>query len=111
MGFPHGAFQKLRGVCRCLVGMCRRIAEEFKPQGKIVQFMSPLICMCSTMNRIDPQHLAWCLENLVEGKVVNEIRVDDHTRKWATVALERMLAIKGSGNPASKDQPTAHLVD
>src|SRR5581483_7744178 len=48
---------------RWLVGtelnLVNRIAEEFKPQGKVVQFMSPIVCMCSTMNRIDPQHLAW----------------------------------------------------
>ena len=49
---------------RWLVGtelnLVNRIAEEFKPQGKIVQFMAPTVCMCSTMARIDPQHLAWC---------------------------------------------------
>ena len=51
------------------------IAKEVLPQNKIVQFMATTICMCSTMQRIDPQHLAWTLENLVEGKVVNPIRV------------------------------------
>ena len=45
------------------------------------------------MYRIDPQHLCWAIENLAEGKVVNQITVDEQTRKWATVALERMLAI------------------
>jgi hypothetical protein len=42
--------------------------------------------------------------------VVNEIKVDDHTRKWATVALERMLAIKGTGSPTST-QPASLSVD
>ena len=64
---------------RWLVGtelnLVNRIAEEFKPQGKVVQFMAPTVCMCSTMARIDPQHLAWSLENLVAGKVVNQIKV------------------------------------
>jgi quinolinate synthase len=46
--------------------------------GKIVQFMATTICMCSTMQRIDPQHLAWTLENLAEGKVVNQIKVPEH---------------------------------
>ncbi|HWQ38708.1 MAG TPA: quinolinate synthase NadA [Burkholderiales bacterium] len=82
---------------RWLVGtelnLVNRIAEEFKPQGKIVQFMSPLICMCSTMNRIDPQHLAWCLENLVEGNVVNRIGVPDHEKALARLALDRMLQV------------------
>jgi len=43
--------------------------------------------------------------------VVNQIKVDAHTRKWATVALERMLSIKGTGNPIGKQQPTVSVVD
>jgi len=82
---------------RWLVGtelnLVSRIAEEFKPEGKIVQFMSPTVCMCSTMARIDPQHLAWCLENLVEGKVVNQISVPKHEADLARIALNRMLDV------------------
>ena len=82
---------------RWLVGtelnLVNRIAEEFKPQGKIVQFMAPMVCMCSTMARIDPQHLAWCLENLVEGKVVNRISVPADEAMLAKLALDRMLAV------------------
>jgi quinolinate synthase len=63
-----------------------------KPEGKIVQFMGGVICMCSTMQRIDPQHLAWTLENLAEGNVVNRIIVPAHEAAPAKVALERMLA-------------------
>lgn len=85
------------GNTRWLVGtelnLVNRIAEEFKPQGKIVQFMSPLVCMCSTMNRIDPQHLAWCLENLVEGNVVNRIQVAERDKQLARTALDRMLQV------------------
>ena len=51
------------------------------------------------MYRIDLPHLCWAIENLVDGKVVNQIKVDAQTRKWATVALERMLAIKGKATP------------
>jgi quinolinate synthase len=47
--------------------------------------------MCSTMGRIDPQHLAWCLENLAEGNVVNRISVPAHEAGLAKVALNRML--------------------
>ena len=43
--------------------------------------------------------------------VVNEIKVDPHTRKWATVALERMLSIKGTGNPIGKQQPVGTTID
>lgn len=82
---------------RWLVGtelnLVSRIAEEFKSQDKIVQFMSPMVCMCSTMARIDPQHLAWALENLVNDNVVNQIKVPEHEAKLAKVALDRMLSI------------------
>ncbi|MCX7175964.1 MAG: quinolinate synthase NadA [Proteobacteria bacterium] len=82
---------------RWLVGtelnLVERLAEEVKAEDKIVQFMSPTVCMCSTMQRIDPQHLAWTLENLAEGKVVNRITVPPHEAVLAKVALERMLSV------------------
>ena len=82
---------------RWLVGtelnLVSRLAEEVKAQDKIVEFMAPTVCMCSTMQRIDPQHLAWTLENLVAGTVVNAIRVPPHEAELAKVALDRMLAI------------------
>ncbi len=67
------------------------------PEQKII-VLSECQCLCTTMYRIDLPHLCWALENLVEGKVVNEIKVDSKTRNWATVALERMLAIGGTGS-------------
>ena len=82
---------------RWLVGtelnLVERLAQEVKHENKIVQFMATTICMCSTMQRIDPQHLAWTLENLVEGKVVNRISVPEHEAGLAKVALERMLQV------------------
>jgi quinolinate synthase len=45
------------------------------------------------MNRIDLPHLAWVLEELVEGRVVNQITVPPDTTEWAKVALQRMLEI------------------
>jgi quinolinate synthase len=60
---------------------------------KTVVCLDPLICPCSTMSRIDPQHLAWILEGLVEGEVRNRIQVDADVAASARVALERMLAI------------------
>src|SRR5207244_4259935 len=50
---------------------------------KTVVSLDPLICPCSTMFRIDAPHLAWVLENLVEGNVVNPIKVDAETAEWA----------------------------
>jgi quinolinate synthase len=62
-------------------------------QGKLVQFMAPTVCMCSTMARIDPQHLCWTLENLAAGKVVNRITVPEPDATNARIALDRMLAV------------------
>jgi quinolinate synthase len=50
-------------------------------------------CLCSTMFRIDPHHLLWSLENLLEGRVVNQISVDESVAADARVALSRMLEI------------------
>jgi quinolinate synthase len=82
---------------RWLVGtelnLVERLAREVAPEGKVVQFMSPTVCMCSTMQRIDPQHLAWTLENLVAGHVVNAIRVPENQTAAAKLAMERMLEV------------------
>jgi quinolinate synthase len=60
---------------------------------KTVVSLDPLICPCSTMFRIDAPHLCWVLEELVAGRVVNQITVDPETARWAKVALQRMLDI------------------
>jgi quinolinate synthase len=75
------------------LNLVNRLAEEVKHEGKMVQFMSPMVCMCSTMQRIDPQHLAWTLENLVDGNVVNRITVPAQEAALARLSLERMLAV------------------
>ena len=61
---------------------------------KGIYFLSPTVCMCATMYRIDQPHLAWVLANLVQGHVVNAIRVDPETARWARTALDRMLAVR-----------------
>jgi quinolinate synthase len=60
---------------------------------KTVVSLDPLVCPCSTMFRIDAAHLCWVLEELVEGRVPNQITVDPDTAEWAKVALQRMLEI------------------
>jgi len=60
---------------------------------KTVVCLDPLVCPCSTMSRIDPPHLAWVLEGLVDGDVRNRITVHPDTAEWARVALQRMLDI------------------
>jgi quinolinate synthase len=73
------------------IHLVQRLAAEH-PDRTVVS-LDPLVCPCSTMFRIDAAHLAWVLENLAEGNVVNQIKVDPETAEWARVALERMLAI------------------
>ena len=73
------------------IHLVQRLAAEH-PDRTVVS-LDPLVCPCSTMFRIDAAHLAWVLENLVEGTVVNQIKVDGETAEWARVALERMLEI------------------
>ena len=82
---------------RWLVGtelnLVNRLHQECKADGKSVHFMSPTVCMCSTMFRIDPQHLLWTLENLVEGNIVNRIQVPEREAHLARTALNRMLEV------------------
>jgi quinolinate synthase len=59
-----------------------------------IHFLSPVVCMCATMYRIDLAHLCWTLENLAAGTPVNVIAVDEETARWSLVALERMLEVK-----------------
>ena len=61
---------------------------------KHIRLLAPDLCMCATMYRIAPQNLAWALESLVAGHVVNQITVPEETARLARVALDRMLAIK-----------------
>ena len=60
---------------------------------KTVVFLDKTVCYCSTMNRIDLPHLVWAMESLVDGRLVNQIKVDEKTAHFARVALERMLAL------------------
>ena len=75
------------------IHLVNRLAKEFAPKGKRIITLDDTGCLCTTMYRISPQHLAWALENLVEGRVVNQIKVRDDVKYWARVALDRMLEI------------------
>lgn len=72
--------------------LVNRLKQEHPEQE--IHFLSPVVCMCATMYRIDLAHLCWTLENLAAGTPVNIIEVDDETAKWSLVALERMLEVK-----------------
>jgi quinolinate synthase len=73
------------------IHLVKRLAQE-NPDRTVIS-LDDCGCLCSTMYRISPQHLCWVLESLLEGQVVNRIRVDDETRRWAHLALDRMLEI------------------
>lgn len=73
------------------IHLVHRLATEHPD--KTVVSLDPLVCPCSTMFRIDPPHLAWVLDGLLDGEVRNQIVVDEGTAASARVALERMLAI------------------
>jgi quinolinate synthase len=73
------------------LNLVKRLHEQLKSSGKIVQFMAPTVSMCSTMYRIDPQHLLWVLENLARGNVVNRVQVPEAIAKEALEALNRMF--------------------
>ena len=72
------------------INMVNRLADQH-PEHTIF-CLDPVICPCSTMYRIHPGYLAWVLEELVAGRVINRISVDAATARDAEVALERMLA-------------------
>jgi quinolinate synthase len=76
------------------IHLVNRMAKEFAVEGKKVVSLDDSGCLCTTMFRISPQHLCWALENLVEGNVVNQIKVADDVKHWARVALDRMLEIQ-----------------
>jgi len=74
------------------IHLINRLAHQHPD--KTVVTLNDSGCLCTTMYRISPQHLAWSLENLVEGNIVNQIKVRPAVKHWAKVALDRMLQIK-----------------
>ena len=75
------------------IHLVNRLAKRFAAQGKKIITLDDSGCLCTTMYRISPQHLAWALENLVEGRVVNQIKVKRSVKHWARIALDRMLEV------------------
>jgi quinolinate synthase len=76
------------------IHLVNRMGKEFAAEGKKVITLDDSGCLCTTMFRISPQHLCWALENLMDGNVVNQIKVRDDVKHWAHVALDRMLEIQ-----------------
>ncbi|RAQ94418.1 quinolinate synthase NadA [Thermogemmatispora tikiterensis] len=74
------------------INLVHRLAQEHPD--KLIFCLDPIVCPCSTMYRIHPAYLAWVLEALVEGQVINQVKVAPEVAHWARVALDRMLALK-----------------
>src|SRR5215468_584343 len=74
------------------IHLVNRLSKELEDH-KVISLDSS-VCVCTTMFRITPLHLLWALENLAEGRVVNQISVDNRARKYARAALDRMLALR-----------------
>src|SRR5215210_7776540 len=74
------------------VNLVNRLINRFPD--KHIRLLSPDLCMCATMYRIAPQNLAWALESLLSGVVVNQISVPEEIAHWARLALDRMLQIQ-----------------
>jgi quinolinate synthase len=79
--------------------LVNRLKSEHPEQE--IHFLSPIVCMCATMYRIDLAHLCWSLENLLAGTTVNKIVVNEHIAHWSLVALERMLSVSAKPSLAS----------
>jgi len=76
------------------INLVRRLALEHPEQR--IQSLQRNVCPCATMNRIDPAHLLWALENLAAGHAVNVVRVPETVRHYARLALDRMLSLPGT---------------
>src|SRR5262249_1562773 len=63
------------------INLVHRLALEHPEQS--IRSLQKNVCPCATMNRIDPAHLLWALENLAEGAIVNPIRVGEGVKRWA----------------------------
>ncbi len=78
------------------VNLVNRLQDRFPD--KLIRLLAPDLCMCATMYRIAPQNLAWAMENLQGGNVVNEIVVEEETKHFANIALERMIDLTEKKN-------------
>lgn len=73
------------------INLVHRLAQDHPEQ--FIFCLNPIVCPCSTMYRVHPAYLAWVLEALLDGKVINQVQVEEGTAHWARVALDRMLSL------------------
>ncbi|HTV08670.1 MAG TPA: quinolinate synthase NadA [Candidatus Aquilonibacter sp.] len=82
------------------INMVQRLAKQHPD--KTIFCLDSIVCPCSTMYRIHPSYLAWVLEALERGEILNRIRVEEETAQSARVALERMLSLGPSASSSSR---------
>ena len=61
---------------------------------QFIRVLSDAPALCMTMHLIDLPHVVWVLDNLAEGRVVNQVAVEANEARDAKTALDRMIAIK-----------------
>lgn len=88
------------------VHLVNRIAQNMQDKNVHVETLSGCQCLCTTMYRISPERLLWILDSIAEGNPQNIISVNQDARKWAMVALNRMLQLTGSGGRGSSVKST-----
>lgn len=91
------------------VHLVNRLARAAAERGVHVRILSECQCLCTTMYRIDQAHLLWVLDNLAQGKVVNQVKVHPEARRFARLALQRMLDNVSAVPRGTKSTPA--LVD
>jgi len=94
------------------VHMVNRLAATAARRGQTVRILSECQCLCTTMVRINMSQLLWTLDNLAEGQIVNQIKVEPSVTEWALTALDRMLALTGPGTltPSATSTSCMHLL-
>ncbi|MBX3385584.1 MAG: quinolinate synthase NadA [Phycisphaeraceae bacterium] len=104
------------------VHLVNRLTRAAAARGVHVRILSDCQCLCTTMYRIDQEHLCWALDNLAQGKVVNRVRVHPEARTHALQAIQRMLdlsapvgaappPVKASGRRVPTHAATGTLTD
>jgi len=69
--------------------------QRWHPEVDVVPLCGDACMDCNAMRQIDPNYLAWVLEELVEGRERNVVEVAPDEKELAQVALDRMLELQG----------------
>ena len=73
------------------VGTEFNLVNRLRPKNTYV--LSSTKPECPTMNETTLEDVYLTLKSIDDGEPINEIFIEDHTAKWAKVALDRMMAL------------------